>query len=110
MGNYVGILMEEKLAMGLLVVRMITDKDPTRLRDRITETGYGYTALNAQGNVGTVNILLTVIRRKDLQSVINIIHDFDPKTFYSVEDCKSAHAAIMPFKQNYSNAIAAVGR
>ncbi|MCE1246704.1 MAG: DUF2179 domain-containing protein [Firmicutes bacterium] len=109
-GNYVGILLEEKLAMGLLVVRIITDKNPSGLRDSIVNAGYGYTALNAEGNVGNVNILLTVIRRKDLNNLIDAIHNFDPKTFYSVEDCKSAHAAIMPFKRSYSNAIAAVSR
>ena len=58
-GNFVGIVIEEKLAIGLEVVRIITKKDATPLFQYLKAQGYGVTSVDAQGSMGKVNLLFT---------------------------------------------------
>jgi hypothetical protein len=43
-----------------------------------------------------VQIVLTVIKRKDWEGVRHIIRAFDPKVFYSVDDLHSAVEGVFP--------------
>ena len=52
------------------------------------------TNIDAKGSRGDVNIIYTVIQRHDLQNVINIIKEFNPKAFYTVEDVRFVSAGI----------------
>jgi uncharacterized protein YebE (UPF0316 family) len=99
LGNYLGVLIDEKLALGSLVVRVITPRDATALRERLRAVGYGVTSLEGQGATGPVQVVLTVIPRRDLERVREIIRDFDPRAFYSVEDLQAAAAGIVPLQR-----------
>lgn len=88
-GNFVGILIEEKLAVGLEVIRVITRKDSTELFEHLKKKGYGVTCVDAQGATGKVSLIFTVVDRRQHQKVIDIIKQFNPKAFYSVEDVKA---------------------
>lgn len=88
-GNFVGMFIEEKLAVGLEVIRVITRKDATELFEHLKKQGYGATCLDAQGATGKVNIIFMVVNRCQHNKVIEIIKRFNPKAFYSVEDVKS---------------------
>jgi uncharacterized protein YebE (UPF0316 family) len=96
MGNYVGILMEEKLAMGLALLRIITHKDASALTKRLKNRGYALTHLNAKGNFGAVKIVLIVVKRKELKNVINIVKEILPQAFYTIEDVNSARELFIP--------------
>lgn len=89
-GNYVGILIEERIAIGLQVVRIITPKPAQALIATLREKGFGVTSLDAHGAIGDVNLLFTIIRRRDLKEISTLILEFDPMAFYSVEDIRSA--------------------
>ena len=95
-GNYVGMLIEEKLAVGILLIRIITQKEAGELRDHLTHHGYGVTISDAEGAQGKVNILFTTINRSDLKTVINLIKKHNPKAFYTVEDVKFVNEGIFP--------------
>ena len=99
-GNYVGIILEEKLAMGTEVIRVITKQDAGELVGFLKSEGYGVTSVDAEGSSGKVNIVYTIISRKDHKRVIGIIHRFNPKAFYSVEDIKSVREGIFPGREN----------
>lgn len=105
MGNFVGIILEEKLAMGLEVVRVITKKDGTALVEFLKTRGYGVTSVDAQGTTGKVNIIYTIISRKDHRTVIDIIHQFNPRAFYSVEDVKSVSEGVFPVPENHTRKL-----
>jgi uncharacterized protein YebE (UPF0316 family) len=85
-GNYVGILIENKLAMGMVLVRVITRKDATELVAQLRSNGYTVTNVNAEGNTGLVKIIFTVISRKKIKNVVNTIKQFNPNSFYTVEN------------------------
>jgi uncharacterized protein YebE (UPF0316 family) len=64
MGNYVGIRIEEKLAVGNLIVRVFLTGGDTSLKERLYEAGFGVTSIAAHGKKGEVEILFSVIKRK----------------------------------------------
>ena len=97
-GNFFGILIEEKLSIGTVILRVIIKHDTTQLVECLQQHGYGVTTVDAQGVKGPVKIILTVIRREDLKTVIPQIKQIHPHAFYSVEDVRSVSEAIFPSK------------
>ncbi len=97
MGNFIGITVEEKLALGLVIVRVFTnEREGAVLMENFRKAGYGVTILDGRGCNGPVKIIYTVIRRGALPEVDRIIHQFKPDTFYAVEEVRSAHAGVFP--------------
>jgi uncharacterized protein YebE (UPF0316 family) len=96
LGNFLGVFLEGKLALGNLFVRVITPRDTTALIASLQTAGYGVTTVGARGATGPVQIVLTVIKRKDWERVRSLIRAFDPKVFYSVDDLQSAAEGVFP--------------
>ena len=99
MGNFVGILIEEKLALGNLVVKTVLIDDEHQLKERLAAAGFGVTSIHAHGRSGEVELIYTVIKRKDLDKVIDIIEACQSNAFYSVEDVKWVNQGIFPSKK-----------
>ena len=95
-GNFVGIYIEEKIAIGTMVVQIITRKDGTQLIEFLKIEGFGVTSIDAEGGTGKVKVIYTIIKRRDLQQVVEIIKRFNPKAFYSIEEVRSAGEGIFP--------------
>ncbi len=95
-GTYVGILLEDKLALGKLLVQVITEEDATELLCCLRAAGHGVTSVEAQGAHGRVQLLHTVIRRKSLQDVVNAVTRLSPNAFISVDEVQSATRGIFP--------------
>jgi uncharacterized protein YebE (UPF0316 family) len=87
-GNYIGLYIEEKLAIGNLVIRAITVRPANQLVEHLRAAGYGVTAVDAQGPAGDVSIIFTLVRWKDVKAVVAIIKTYNPKAFYTVEDVR----------------------
>ena len=60
-GNYIGLIIEERLSLGMLLIRIITQKDATCLIKSLQQNGYGTTCLEASGAKEKVHIIYTVI-------------------------------------------------
>jgi uncharacterized protein YebE (UPF0316 family) len=95
-GNFLGVLVEKRLGLGTLVVRVITARETQGLADRLRAGHYGVTCVEGRGAAGPVTVVLTVIPRKELAGVVAIIKGFDPQCFYSVDDVQSAEAGVFP--------------
>jgi uncharacterized protein YebE (UPF0316 family) len=96
LGNFLGVLIEKKLALGTQVVRIITTRDAMELVEGFRHAGYGVTRVAAEGTTGPVQMVFTVIQRKQLRNAVAIIKQFDPRAFYSVEDVQMAAAGVFP--------------
>jgi len=90
MGTFVGVSIERKLFTGNLMVRIIAKKDIKDLKESLISHGYGLTIVDGQGAKGPVNIIFTVVDRKNLEAVISIVKEHNPSAFYTVEDMKFA--------------------
>ncbi len=92
-GNYVGLWMEEKLAIGLQLIRVITARDASVLIGNLREKGFGATAVEAEGKEGNVHVIFLIARRQVIHQVISIVNEYNPKAFYSIEDVRSVNLA-----------------
>jgi len=88
-GTYLGMMIEERLALGHQLVRVIHQQIPPGFIDSLKEKGYGVTSLGAHGAFGLVNISLIVSPRKRLGQLLKILNDVSPQPFYTVEDVRS---------------------
>ena len=95
-GTYVGMLVEEKLAIGTQLVRIITQKSAGALIQSLVDHGFGVTSVEATGTHGPVNVIYSVTDRKNMFQLIELIHRFNPNAFYSVEDIRHVEKGIFP--------------
>lgn len=102
-GNYVGMLLEEKLAMGVVGIRVITRKPATELIQSLKDDGYGLTVMPAEGATGHVDVIYTLVNRKDLPGVIDEIKHYNPNAFYTIEDIKFVNKGVFPVVRQKRN-------
>jgi uncharacterized protein YebE (UPF0316 family) len=96
LGNYLGILIEQTLALGSVVVRTITHKDAEPLVRELRAASYGVTCLDGQGASGRVQVVFTVVPRRELAAVLAVLKRFDPDVFYSVDALQTAASGVCP--------------
>jgi uncharacterized protein YebE (UPF0316 family) len=99
-GNFVGMFIEEKMAMGTLIIQIITKQDSSNLIEALKLKNYGITIVDAHGATGDVKIIITVIKRKNVGDVVCMIKQFNPKAFYSIEEVRMAREGIFPTSKN----------
>ena len=87
-GTYVGMTIEEKLAIGRVLVRVITVEPMPELIEFMKERNYRFTNVGAEGRYGKVNLLFTVMKRDLLQEYISKIKECNDKAFYTIESVK----------------------
>lgn len=94
MGIFVGIKIEERLALGLQIMRIITDQDCEEMMAALTSHNFGITIMDAQGSKGPVKVILTVVKRKEIPMVRAILNQYKPNAFYSVEDIRNVSRGV----------------
>jgi uncharacterized protein YebE (UPF0316 family) len=87
-GNAVGILLERRLALGTVVVRLISPKAGLDLAATLRQHDYRLTTFAGEGRSGPVHMIYLTCPRRDLPQVIEIAHALDPKLFYAVETAR----------------------
>ena len=97
-GNYVGILVENRIAFGYQLLRVYTKKEALELIKVLNSKDIGATFVKGEGAISQVHIVEIVIGRKSLNEVIGIISDFDSKVFYLVEDIRYKKEGIFTLK------------
>jgi uncharacterized protein YebE (UPF0316 family) len=95
-GNYVGIVIEGKLAVGMVAMRVITTEDATELIERLRESRYGVTTMAARGISGKVRLIFTIVKRKDMRVIADTVRTFNPKAFISIEDVRMVSEGTFP--------------
>ncbi len=96
-GNYVGVWLEAKFALGLNSVRAVMrietqDNGATigaAAARELREQGFAVTEVAGRGLHSDVEILSTVVPRKRVPAVLQIIRRHDPDAFVSVEEVRS---------------------
>lgn len=94
-GNYIGIVVEQKISLGSVIVRIIPKYDTTALISYLKERNFGITSVNAEGSRGPVKVVFSIIKRRDIKDFVAIINRFNPHAFYTIEDVRSVHEGII---------------
>jgi uncharacterized protein YebE (UPF0316 family) len=101
-GNYIGIILVEKMTLGTVIIRIIAKKNTIELIQRLREANYGVTSADAEGRDGPVKILFSTMKRKDLQDALRIINLSNPNAFYTVEEVQQVNEGYFRVSQNKS--------
>jgi len=95
-GVFVGMSIEEKIAVGTVGIRIITKNEATKLVENVRSKGYGVTCFDGEGATGQVKLIYTIIKRKDVNNVVGMIKRFHPKAFYTIEEIRSVNEGVSP--------------
>lgn len=91
-GNYVGLLLEEKFALGIQMIRIVTLKDASQLISKLYENGLNSTSIEAEGNQGKVHVIFLIVQRRMISNIVTLTKEYCPNAFYSIEDIRSVDA------------------
>lgn len=104
-GNYVGMLIEDRLAIGTLIVRAIIPIGGDIVMMQLRDAGFGVTTVDGEGANGPVKLVYAVVQRKHIREVMDIIHAVHPKAFITVEDARSSLDGVFPSRKNLNKRV-----
>ena len=94
-GSWIGMLIDQKLAVGTVLIRIITAKSALSLVVSLRESGYIVTDVPAFGSTGQVNVVFTIVKRKESENIVAKIREYNPQAFYTIEEIGYASKNIM---------------
>jgi uncharacterized protein YebE (UPF0316 family) len=102
MGTYVGLVIEEKLSIGMVILRIITtDESNEEIVSFMQSEQYGVTTLDATGSRGNVKMILSLVNRTDVPRITQHIQSTNPHAFFSIEDVRYVNQGVFrPKKPN----------
>ncbi|MFZ2906897.1 MAG: DUF5698 domain-containing protein [Cyclobacteriaceae bacterium] len=90
MGILVGMMIEERIAYGKVIVRIITRKDVVDLIAYLNKNHFRFTKVDADGPDGHENLVFTVLQRERLEDLLIEMKQILPTAFYTVEKVNRA--------------------
>lgn len=102
-GNFLGILLEKRIAFGIVLCRVYTNKAGIKLVNLLSLKGFGATLMHGTGSVNEVDIVETIFDRNQLKKVTGVILEFDKDAFFVIEDVRTRQKGIFPKSYNLLN-------
>jgi uncharacterized protein YebE (UPF0316 family) len=87
-GNFVGMLIEARIPIGYKYVQIITGRRATALPLELRDQGFGVTTVDGKGMKGDVFIIHTIIPKRRLGSVLDVVNILEPGAFVTIEDVR----------------------
>jgi len=87
-GNVVGMLIEHRLAVGHIMVTIISSNRGAFIAEKLRASGYAVTEIAGRGRNGTVFELHASVLRKDVPNVETVVLEADPQAFITAEDVR----------------------
>jgi uncharacterized protein YebE (UPF0316 family) len=93
-GTFLGLTLEEKLAIGTQVMRLITNKNCDEFLEELKSEKHGFTIVDGHGAMGPVKVIFIVVERKNVKALAGKIQRLLPNSFYSVEDIRETNQGV----------------
>lgn len=103
-GTFVGMRIEEKLAYGSVMVRVISRTISTELLDYLTLKQYRYSMVDANDHVGNTQVLFTVCKRSRLPEFQRVLEEVAPQALYTIEGVKKVSQDFLPVEETAPSA------
>jgi uncharacterized protein YebE (UPF0316 family) len=87
-GNVIGMLIEERLAIGHVQLSIISSRRGSAIAELMRQEGYAITEISARGKDGVVALLNCSVLRKNVEKVQRIVNEADESAFITVEDVR----------------------
>lgn len=89
-GNYVGIMIEEKLAMGKLTAQIVFPHNNDQgVAEILRNNGFGVTVLEGEGKNGKRHIFNVMLERKNIKKLYEVLETLEEEPFVTVFDIRS---------------------
>jgi uncharacterized protein YebE (UPF0316 family) len=98
-GSLVGIQIENWLALGHIILKVISRENYKEIAGFIREAGFAVTIFYGEGKLGPVAELYIVCLRRDLKTILKLAHNVDPNAFYVTEQIGSVNKMYRPIFQ-----------
>ena len=95
-GNVIGILVERKLAFGMIILKVLTPSAGKEIADYLRGKGQPVTVFAGEGMKGPVNELYIACRRRDLKWILAEVKKFDEQVFYIIEHASDVSKVLKP--------------
>ncbi len=93
-GTFLGLTIEQALAIGTQVIRVITNKNSDAFLEDLKKEKHGFTIIDGQGAMGPVKVIFIVAERKNVKQISEFIDRHLPGSFYSVEDIRETNQGV----------------
>ncbi|MDY0131905.1 MAG: DUF5698 domain-containing protein [Desulforegulaceae bacterium] len=97
-GNAVGILVERRLAFGIVALKLLTRSSSNEMVNFLRSKGLPVTTYVGEGIEGIINELYLVCNRRDLRWILLEVKKIDPKVFYIIEPARAMGHALKPLR------------
>lgn len=87
-GTVVGMRIEEWLAVGYGMLRIISPRHGAAITQNLRAAGYGVTEIAGRGKDGAVDLIQCSVPRREVSHVRDLVMEIDPQAFISVEDVR----------------------
>jgi uncharacterized protein YebE (UPF0316 family) len=87
-GNVVGMLIEERLAIGHIHLSIISPARGSAIVELLRENGYAVTEMTGRGLNGVVTVLSVDVMRRKIDEVETLVLEADPEAFITAEDVR----------------------
>ena len=87
-GNVVGMIIEERIAVGHILISIISPRRGSAIVTQLRQNGYAVTELAGRGKDGMVSILNCSVLRKQVDPVQQLVNEVDPEAFITLEDVR----------------------
>ena len=101
-GTFIGMIIEQRLAVGYIMVRVVTNRDASELIEYLKSADFGVTHVAARGITGRARVVFSIVKRRNLKKIIEIIREYNPNAFYSTEDIRSVSKELFPLRKTNS--------
>lgn len=98
-GTLVGLIIEEKLALGFIRMTIISNNKGSETLKALRDAGYGATSIIARGQKGTVTYIEVIAGRKEAQKLQKIAESVDPRCFITLEEARQIRRGYLPRPQ-----------
>ncbi|HNQ24891.1 MAG TPA: DUF5698 domain-containing protein [Phycisphaerae bacterium] len=95
-GNAVGMWLEQKLAMGLQMVTLLSRGRAHAVAEGLRFAGMPVTTLNASGRDGPVALCFTVAARKSVPTVLKVAREIDADVLTTISDVRESAFPLRP--------------
>jgi uncharacterized protein YebE (UPF0316 family) len=91
-GNYIGCILEEKLALGLITINaIVSEKDGPTLAQILRSENIGVTLMDAEGLKEAKKLLILHVKRKRKSRVVKLIQNSNINAVISLSDTKTIY-------------------
>ena len=88
-GTWIGMLLDQRLALGFAEVRVISPDKSDALAEALRFSGFGVTETYGHGRESVVGIVETIVPRKKVDQALEIARTVDEQAFVTVREART---------------------